>query len=260
MVGWVVLITGGLTGIGRAAALAFARQGAMVVVSGRREEAGAELVKELRAFGTEAEFIRADVRHEDDVREMIDKTVARFGRLDVAVNNAGTEGKPGPLTEQTPESYAATFDTNVLGVLLSMKHELRVMQAQGIGSIVNLSSTMGSRGARRRVAVHRQQACGRRPDQIGGAGSRGFGVRVNAVAPGPVETAMLDRFTGTAERKAGMSPAIPLEARGQARRDRRRDPVRRLRQGLVHHRPDHRRQRRQDRQLILLTRDTRSLQ
>ncbi len=143
----VVLITGALTGIGRATALAFAAEGAKVVVSGRRDDAGAALVAELRARGAEAEFICADVRHEDEVRDLIDKTVARFGCLDVAVNNAGTEGQPGPVTEQTAESYASTFDTNVLGVLLSMKHELRVMQAQGSGSIVNLSSTMGQRGA-----------------------------------------------------------------------------------------------------------------
>src|SRR4051794_17117154 len=124
----VVLITGGLTGIGRAVAVAFAKEGAMVTVAGRREAPGAELVKQLRAFGSVDEFINADVRKEDDVRVMIDKTVARFNRLDVAVNNAGTEGTPGPITEQTSESYAATFDTNVLGVLLCMKHELRVMQ------------------------------------------------------------------------------------------------------------------------------------
>src|SRR6202789_3837357 len=121
----VVLITGGLTGIGRAAAFAFAKDGAKVVVSGRRNEEGEALATELRATGAEAEFIRADVRHEDDVRNLIDGTVARFGRLDVAVNNAGTEGNPGPVTEQTAQSYAATFDTNVLGVLLSMKHEMR---------------------------------------------------------------------------------------------------------------------------------------
>src|SRR3982074_349987 len=100
----VVLITGGLTGIGRAAAVAFAKKGATVVVAGRRDEAGKALVKELRAFGSEAEFINADVRKEDDVRALVDQTVARFGRLDVAVNNAGTEGQVGPIPEKTPES------------------------------------------------------------------------------------------------------------------------------------------------------------
>jgi NAD(P)-dependent dehydrogenase (short-subunit alcohol dehydrogenase family) len=87
------------------------------------------MCEELRAFGVEAEYIRADVRHDDEVKALIDGTVARFGRLDVAVNNAGAEGAFGPLTGQTKETYAATFDTNVLGTLLSMKHELRVMQA-----------------------------------------------------------------------------------------------------------------------------------
>src|SRR6266849_8989879 len=143
----VVLITGALTGIGRATALAFAQEGASVVVSGRRDDVGEALAAELRALGAETEFIRADVRHESDLQALVDKTVARFGRLDVAVNNAGTEGKPGPVTAQSMASYAVTFDTNVLGTLLSMKHELRVMQPQGSGSIINLSSTMGSRGA-----------------------------------------------------------------------------------------------------------------
>jgi NAD(P)-dependent dehydrogenase (short-subunit alcohol dehydrogenase family) len=128
----VVLITGALTGIGRAAAVAFAKKGASVVVAGRRDEAGKSLVKELRSLGSEAEFINADVRKEDDVRALVDRTVARFGRLDVAVNNAGTEGQVGPITDQTAESYAATFDTNVLGAILSMKHEVRVMQGQGL--------------------------------------------------------------------------------------------------------------------------------
>jgi NAD(P)-dependent dehydrogenase (short-subunit alcohol dehydrogenase family) len=143
----VVLITGGLTGIGRAAAVAFARKGAKVVVAGRRDEAGKALVKELRSLGSEAEFINADIRKEDDVRAMVDKAVARFGRLDVAVNNAATEGQVGPITDQTAESFAATFETNVLGVVLSMKHEVRAMQAQGSGSIINISSTYGHKGA-----------------------------------------------------------------------------------------------------------------
>jgi NAD(P)-dependent dehydrogenase (short-subunit alcohol dehydrogenase family) len=136
----VVLITGALTGIGRATAIAFAREGAHVVISGRRDEVGQKLVDELRELRAESEYWRADVRHEDDVRDLVNKTVTRFGRLDVAINNAATEGWGGLVTEQSAESYAATFDTNVLGTLLSMKPELRVMLPQGSGSIFNISS------------------------------------------------------------------------------------------------------------------------
>src|SRR5882672_10008347 len=143
----VVLITGALTGIGRAAAIIFAQEGARIVVSGRRDKQGQDLVAELQALGAEAIFVRADVRNEDDVRNLVDQTVKRFGRLDIAVNNAGTEGLRGLVTDQTAESYAATFDSNVLGVLLSMKHELRAMLPQGSGSIVNVSSAYGSVGA-----------------------------------------------------------------------------------------------------------------
>ena len=211
----VVLITGALTGIGRATALAFAQQGASVVVSGRRDDVGEALVTELRALGAEAEFIRADVRHESDVQNLVDGTVARFGRLDVAVNNAGTEGKPGPVTEQTADSYAATFDTNVLGVLLSMKHELRVMQPQGLGSIVNISSTMGSRGAPNASLYTASKHAVEGLTKSAALEGAVFGVRVNAVAPGPVETAMLDRFTGNADRKAAMVAGIPLKRAGR---------------------------------------------
>jgi NAD(P)-dependent dehydrogenase (short-subunit alcohol dehydrogenase family) len=171
----VVLITGGLTGIGRAAAVAFAKKGAKVVVAGRRDEAGKALVKELRSFGSEAEFINADVRKENDVRALVDKTVARFRRLDVAVNNAATEGQVGPITDQTPESFAATFETNVLGVVLSMKHEVRAMQAQGSGSIINISSTYGHRGGALCLDLRRRQARRRRHYQVGGARTRQIG-------------------------------------------------------------------------------------
>src|ERR1700736_654791 len=143
----VVLITGALTGIGRAAAIVFAREGARVVVSGRRDKQGQDLVAELQGLGAEAIFVRTDVRKDEDVRNLVDQTVKRFGSLDIAVNNAGTEGVPGPVTEQTAETYAATFDTNVLGTLLSMKHEMRVMLNQGSGNIVNVSSTYGRTGA-----------------------------------------------------------------------------------------------------------------
>src|SRR6202008_4403772 len=206
----VVLITGALTGIGRAAAIVFAKAGNRVLVSGRRRDAGETLVDELRLLGAEAEFVQADVRKEDEVRRLIDRTVERFGRLAAAVNNAGTEGKPGPVIEQTADSYAATFETNVLGTLLSMKHELRVMTAQGSGSIVNISSTYGHEGAKGAAVYAGSKHAVEGMTKSAALEAAGFGVRVNAVAPGPTDTGMLDRFTGTAERKAAMRKGVPL--------------------------------------------------
>ncbi len=210
----VVLITGALTGIGRATALAFARERARLVVSGRRAEAGKALVDELRSSGVEAEFVEADVRKDDDMRALVDGAVARFGRLDVAVNNAGTEGQPGPLTAQSAESYAATFDTNVLGTVLSLKHELRVMGPQGGGSIINLSSTMGSRGASGASMYVASKHAVEGLTKVAALEGAPNGVRVNAVAPGPVDTGMLDRFTGTPERKAGLIAGVPVKRAG----------------------------------------------
>jgi NAD(P)-dependent dehydrogenase (short-subunit alcohol dehydrogenase family) len=207
----VILVTGALTGIGRAAALAFAKEGATVVVSGRRPAEGQALEAELRGLGVEAAFIAADVRHEDDVRRLVDQTVARFGRLDVAVNNAGTEGKPGPVTDQTPDSYASMFDTNVLGTLLSLKHELRVMQPQGAGSIINISSTMGERGAANLSLYVASKHAVEGLTKSAALEAAAFGVRVNAVAPGPTDTAMLDRLTGTPDKKAAFYAAVPLK-------------------------------------------------
>ena len=212
----VVLVTGAMAGIGRATALAFAKQGARVVVSGRREDAGRELVGELRKQGAEAEFICADVRHEDDVRKLIDGTIERFGRLDVAVNNAGTEGQPGPAVEQTPDSYAAVFDTNVLGVVLSLKHELRVMGPQRKGSIINISSVAGQVGfAGASIYVASKHAVEGLTKSVA-LEAAAVGVRVNAIAPGPIETGMLDRFTGSAERKTGLVSGVPLKCAGNA--------------------------------------------
>jgi NAD(P)-dependent dehydrogenase (short-subunit alcohol dehydrogenase family) len=211
----VVLITGALTGIGRAAAFAFARAGNRVVISGRHEDVGQALAAELREFGGKAEFIRADVRHDDHVRGLVDQTVARFGRLDAAVNAAGTEGKPGPVTEQTAESYAATFDTNVLGTLLSMKHELRVMRPQRSGSIVNVSSTYGHAGTPNASVYAASKHAVEGLTKSAALEVAGSGVRVNAVAPGPTETGMLNRFTGNAERKAGLVSTVPLGRVGQ---------------------------------------------
>jgi len=205
----VVLITGALTGIGRATAVAFAKEGARLVVAGRREDAGQQLTTELRGLGAEAEFIRADVRHEDEVRDLVDRTVARFGRLDIAVNNAATEGQVGPITDQTPESYAATFDTNVLGV--SMKHELRVMLPQGSGSIVNLSSAYGSVGAAGASVYVASKHAVEGLTKSAALEVAGTGVRVNVVAPGTTDTGMLTRFTNTAENKAALVSTVPLK-------------------------------------------------
>lgn len=212
----VVLITGALTGIGRATSIAFAREGARLVVSGRREEEGQSLARELRGLGAEAEFVKADVRKEADVRNLVDKTVARFGRLDVAVNNAGTEGQPGPLTEQSAETYATTFDTNVLGVVLSLKHELRAMYAQRHGSIINVSSVAGQRGfAGASVYVASKHAV-EGLTKAAALEAAPTGVRVNAVAPGPIETPMLNRFVGSEANKIQFLQHIPLQRAGEA--------------------------------------------
>jgi NAD(P)-dependent dehydrogenase (short-subunit alcohol dehydrogenase family) len=212
----VILITGALTGIGRAAAFAFAKKGARVVVAGRRDEAGQTLAEELRALGSEAEFIKADVRKEDDVRALVDKTVARFGRLDVAVNNAGTDGQVGPIADQSAETYAATFDTNVLGVILSIKHEARAMQEQGSGSIINISSTYGHEGAAGASVYAGSKHAVEGITKSVALEIAESGIRVNAVAPGPTDTGMLTRFTGTPENKAALMTGVPMGRLGLA--------------------------------------------
>jgi NAD(P)-dependent dehydrogenase (short-subunit alcohol dehydrogenase family) len=209
----VVLITGALTGIGRAAAFAFVRKGAKVVVSGRRDELGQTLVSELKALGGEAEYIRADVRHEDEVKDLVAKTVSRFGRLDVAVNNAATEGQVGPVTEQTAESIAATFDTNVVGVLLSMKHEVLAMLANdgpNKCNIINISSTYGHKGAAFATVYVGAKHAVEGITKSAALELASAGIRVNVVSPGPTDTGMLTRFTGTAENKALLVQGVPL--------------------------------------------------
>src|SRR5271168_37285 len=207
----VVLITGALTGIGRATAVALAAAGANVVVAGRREEDGKKLEKELRELDAEAEFVKADVRHEPEIQSLVDETVKRFGRLDVAVNNAGTEGPKGPITSQTAETYAGTFETNVLGVLLSMKHELRVMLPQGSGSIVNISSTYGHVGAAGASVYVASKHAVEGLTKSAALEVAGTGVRVNVIAVGATDTGMLTRFTNTDENKAALVTTVPLK-------------------------------------------------
>ncbi|CAE6724882.1 MULTISPECIES: SDR family NAD(P)-dependent oxidoreductase [Paraburkholderia] len=207
----VVLITGALTGIGRAAAFAFANDGARVVVSGRRAAEGKTLEEELRRLGAEAEFVIADVRREDDVSALVDKAMTRFGRLDVVVNNAGVEGKPGPVTDVSADAYTALFDTNVLGTLWGLKHALRVMQPQGSGNVINISSTLGERGGANLSLYAGSKHAVEGITKSAAIEAAAYGVRVNAVAPGPTETAMLDRLTGSTDKRAAFYSAVPLK-------------------------------------------------
>jgi NAD(P)-dependent dehydrogenase (short-subunit alcohol dehydrogenase family) len=212
----VVLITGALTGIGRATAVAFAKNGAKVVASGRHDEAGKALVNELLSLGAEAEFVKADVRKEEEIRALINKTIARFGRLDVAVNNAGTEGQGGLITDQTAESFAATFETNVLGVVLSMKHEVRAMQTQRSGNIINISSTYGHRGAARASIYAGAKHAVEGITKSVALELATSGIRVNAVAPGPIDTDMLTRFARTPENKTALMATVPMNRLGRS--------------------------------------------
>lgn len=208
----VVLITGALTGIGCAAAVAFARERNRIIISGRRKEAGQALAAEPRTLGAEAEFLRADVCFEAEVRNVVEQTVEtveRFGRIDVAVNNAGTEDQWAPIVEQPSASYEDTFAVNVLGTLLSIRHAMRAMLAQGSGSIINLPSVagpVGTAGASLYVASKHAVEGPTKSAALEGAAA---GVRVNAVAPGPAATGMPGRFVGGREEgKAGFLATI----------------------------------------------------
>jgi NAD(P)-dependent dehydrogenase (short-subunit alcohol dehydrogenase family) len=206
----VVLITGALSGIGRATALAYAKQGAKLIVSGRRADAGAQLEAELRKLGAEADFVTADVSREDDVRKLVEATVARFGRLDIAVNNAGNEGSGGPITGQTVENYKAIFDTNVLGVFLGLKYQLPVMLAQGSGSVVNISSIAGQIGLPGAALYVASKHAVDGLTKSAALEVAAAGVRVNSAAPGPVDTPMLDRVVGGDQAaKAGFIGTVP---------------------------------------------------
>ena len=210
----VVLITGALTGIGRATAVAFANKGAKVVVSGRHDDKGQALVTELRELGAEAEFVRADVTKEDEVRNLVDKAVAKFGRLDVAVNNAGFEGQLAPIQDATVENFKAVHDTNVLGVFLSMKHEVRAMAGQKSGSIVNISSTYGHKAAAGGTAYVSSKFAVEGLTKTVALEQGNSGIRVNAVGPGLTDTNMADRFTGSAEGNDALLATVPFLRRG----------------------------------------------
>jgi NAD(P)-dependent dehydrogenase (short-subunit alcohol dehydrogenase family) len=199
----VALVTGGTSGIGKAAALALAQEGAKVVVSGRREEEGRAVESAIKKAGGDALFVKADVSREADVKALVDKTVAAFGRLDIAFNNAGIEGQMGLTTEvQTAENFDAVFNINVKGVLLSMKHEAAAMLRSGGGSIINTSSIGGHIGlAGAGVYVASKHAV----DGLSKSAALEFarkGIRVNTVSPGTIQTDMINRMVGEGETEA----------------------------------------------------------
>ncbi len=192
----VALVTGATSGIGRATAIAFAREGAQVVVSGRREKEGNETVALIHQSGGEATFVQTDVASGAAVAALVAKTLSAYGRLDAAFNNAGVEGKPGPIHEQTLENYHNIMNANVLGVVLSLKHEIGAMLKNGGGAIVHNSSVGGLVGFPG-VAIY----VASKHAVLGLTKSTALeyatqGIRVNAVSPGGIETPMFDRFTG----------------------------------------------------------------
>jgi NAD(P)-dependent dehydrogenase (short-subunit alcohol dehydrogenase family) len=213
--GKVALITGGNAGIGRAAALEFAKHGAKVVVSGRREKEGHDVIAEIKALGGEAIFVKTDVSKESDVKVMIAQTLAAFGRLDFAFNNAGVEQVLTPLPDQTEETYDQIMNVNVKGVWLSLKHEIPAMLKTDGGAIVNNSSVAGLVGfAMAPVYVASKHAV------IGLTKSVALeyakqNIRVNAVAPGAIETRMFRDFATAPEVRQMLESAQPMGRIGQ---------------------------------------------
>src|SRR6266404_8022140 len=193
--GKVALVTGGTSGIGKATAIALAGAGAKVVLTGRREKEGAQVVAEIKKLGGDAAFVRGDIAKDADVKAMVDFTVERFGRLDIAFNNAGVEWK-GPVDQATEAEYRRIFDINVWGVLNSMRHEIPVMLKNGGGAIVNTSSVAGHVGMGQ-VSIY--TASKHAVEGLTKALALEFAkqnIRINAVAPGAIATEMFDRFAG----------------------------------------------------------------
>lgn len=198
----VVLVTGGTSGIGKTTAIAFASQGAKVVISGRRESEGAAIVEQIRAAGGEATFVRADVTIESDIKALVEATVAKYGRLDIAFNNAGVE-HVGPITEVTAEAFHQVFNINVLGVLLSQKYEIPAMLAAGGGVIINTSSIAGRIGMANVSVYIASKHAVEGLTKVAALEYATQGIRVNAVAPGAIVTDMMERFAGGGEDSEG---------------------------------------------------------
>jgi NAD(P)-dependent dehydrogenase (short-subunit alcohol dehydrogenase family) len=195
--GKVAVVTGGTSGIGKAAAIALAQAGANVVVAGRRQAEGEETIRQIQASGGDGFFVVTDVSKEADVQALIEKTMARCGRLDIAFNNAGVDQETTPLPEQTEATYDRIMDINVKGVWLSLKHEIPAMLKNGGGAIVNTTSGLGLVGA---VGVPIYVASKHAVEGLTKSVALEYakqGIRVNAVSPGLIQTEMLDRTVQT---------------------------------------------------------------
>ena len=207
----VVLITGALTGIGKATALAFAASGTRLVLSGLNERRGEALAASINAADGEAFFIKADVSIEDEVKKLINIAVSHFGRIDVAVNNAGTEGKVLPIHQQTAENYSQTFNTNVLGTLMCIKYQIQAMQNQGTGNIINVSSSVADYGCKNMSVYAASKAAVNSLTKSSAIEAAPFGIRVNGIAPGVADTAMIYRlFNGNSKAISKILPKIPM--------------------------------------------------
>ena len=211
----VALITGALTGIGRATALAFAQRGTRLSVSGINEEDGRKLLSELRDIGVEAEFIFADVRDEEQVCRLVDRTMDRFGRLDAAVNCAGIESPRRTMSDSTLDDINGVLSVNVIGTFLAMKYEIRAMLPQGHGSIVNMSSIYGHKGYPKSAIYAASKHAIEGLTKSAALEVAAKGLQVNAIAPGPIETDMFRRVTGDAHRVETMLPHLPTKRLGQ---------------------------------------------
>lgn len=210
--GKVVLITGGGSGIGRVTASAFAREGAMVVVSGQTTDTLVATVKEIEAAGGAADHVVADVTDADQVRSLVETVVTRHGGLNAAVNNAGTFGQPGSIADLDRSDLDAVMTVNVAGTWLCMKYEIAHMRANGGGVIVNVASNIGAHGRRPNLATYAaSKAAVSVLTRNAALDHIADGIRINAVSPGATDTRMSLRPGETdADRAARLATAVPL--------------------------------------------------
>jgi NAD(P)-dependent dehydrogenase (short-subunit alcohol dehydrogenase family) len=208
----VAIVTGGGTGIGRATALAMAKAGALLVIGNRDAKLGEEVVRTIEHAGGRAVFQVTDVSKPNDVKALVERAVKEFGRLDLAFNNAGTDGQQAPLHEQDIDKASLLFDVNIKGVFYCMKYEIEEMLKTGGGAIVNTSSTFGLNGYPdfSLYSGTKHAVTGMTKSAALDYGKRG--IRVNAVAPGPIETPMLAKGFGDDPNGA---PVVPMGRTGQ---------------------------------------------